>query len=42
MVRYRLVGDVPPKRHTQHRRPYFEEPIGGAGFSTDSSVPYHI
>ncbi|WP_199752222.1 hypothetical protein [Actinoplanes sp. ATCC 53533] len=21
MAHYRLLGDVPPKRHTQHRRP---------------------
>ncbi len=32
MAYYRTVGDVPPKRHTQHRRPdgglYAEELMG--------------
>jgi homogentisate 1,2-dioxygenase len=42
---YRRVGDVPPKRHTQHRRPdgglYAEELMGEEGFFSDSSLLYH-
>jgi homogentisate 1,2-dioxygenase len=42
---YRSVGEVPPKRHTQHRRPdgglYYEELMGEEGFSSDSSLLYH-
>ncbi|CAM03215.1 homogentisate 1,2-dioxygenase [Saccharopolyspora erythraea NRRL 2338] len=45
MAYYRCVGDVPPKRHTQHRTPdgglYFEELMGEEGFSADSSLLYH-
>jgi homogentisate 1,2-dioxygenase len=45
MAYYRSVGDVPPKRHTQHRRPdgglYSEELMGEEGFSSDSSLLYH-
>ena len=45
MPHYRTVGDVPPKRHTQHRRPdgrlYSEELMGEEGFSSDSSLLYH-
>jgi homogentisate 1,2-dioxygenase len=45
MVYYRAVGDVPPKRHTQHRDPegrlYREELMGEEGFSSDSSLLYH-
>jgi homogentisate 1,2-dioxygenase len=45
MAYYRILGDVPPKRHTQHRRPdgglYFEELTGEEGFSSDSSLLYH-
>ncbi|GAA4089582.1 homogentisate 1,2-dioxygenase [Actinomadura miaoliensis] len=45
MAYYRRVGDVPPKRHTQHRdgggRLYFEELMGEEGFSADSSLLYH-
>jgi homogentisate 1,2-dioxygenase len=45
MVYYRTVGDVPPKRHTQHRdvegRLYREELMGEEGFSSDSSLLYH-
>jgi homogentisate 1,2-dioxygenase len=45
MVFYRQVGDVPPKRHTQHRSPdgglYYEELMGEEGFSSDSSLLYH-
>lgn len=42
---YRSAGSVPPKRHTQHRRPdgglYYEELVGEEGFSSDSSLLYH-
>ncbi|MFC1413164.1 homogentisate 1,2-dioxygenase [Streptacidiphilus sp. N1-12] len=45
MAYYRALGSVPPKRHTQHRRPdgglYFEELMGEEGFSSDSSLLYH-
>ncbi|XVQ10614.1 homogentisate 1,2-dioxygenase [Spirillospora sp. CA-255316] len=45
MAYYRRVGDVPPKRHTQHRdaddRLYHEELMGEEGFSADSSLLYH-
>ena len=45
MAYYRRVGEVPPKRHTQHRDPdgglYFEELMGAEGFSSDSSLLYH-
>ncbi|MDX6374899.1 MAG: homogentisate 1,2-dioxygenase [Nocardioidaceae bacterium] len=45
MAHYRSVGDVPPKRHTQHRDPdgklYREELMGEEGFSSDSSLLYH-
>ncbi len=45
MAYYRQVGDVPPKRHTQHRRPdgglYAEELMGEEGFSADSALLYH-
>src|ERR671916_91439 len=45
MAYYRRVGDVPPKRHTQHRRPdgglYAEELMGEEGFSADSALLYH-
>src|SRR5688500_14024297 len=45
MAYYRRSGDVPPKRHTQHRRPdgglYYEELMGEEGFSADSSLLYH-
>ncbi len=46
MAFYRQVGSVPPKRHTQHRRPdgsglYYEELMGEEGFSADSSLLYH-
>jgi homogentisate 1,2-dioxygenase len=46
MTHYRSCGDIPPKRHTQHRRPdgglYSEELMGEEGFSSDSSLLYHI
>jgi homogentisate 1,2-dioxygenase len=45
MAFYRRVGDVPPKRHTQHRTPegglYREELMGEEGFSADSALLYH-
>jgi homogentisate 1,2-dioxygenase len=45
MANYRAVGEVPPKRHTQFRRPdgglYYEELVGEEGFSSDSSLLYH-
>lgn len=45
MAHYQRIGDVPPKRHTQHRSPdgglYFEELMGEEGFSSDSSLLYH-
>ncbi|MGH3939992.1 MAG: homogentisate 1,2-dioxygenase [Pseudonocardiaceae bacterium] len=45
MPYYRRVGDIPSKRHTQHRTPagalYYEELMGQEGFSSDSSLLYH-
>jgi len=45
MPYYRSVGPVPPKRHTQFRKPdgglYAEELMGQEGFSSDSSLLYH-
>src|SRR6478752_6429944 len=50
MAHYQSVGSIPPKRHTQHRRPgtgsapgelYYEELMGEEGFSSDSSLLYH-
>jgi homogentisate 1,2-dioxygenase len=45
MAYYRRVGNVPPKRHTQHRddagRLYSEELMGSDGFSAESSLLYH-
>jgi homogentisate 1,2-dioxygenase len=45
MAFYRRVGDVPPKRHTQHRRPdgglYAEELMGEEGFTADAALLYH-
>ena len=39
MAHYRSVGDIPPKRHTQHRaadgKLYSEELMGEEGFSSD-------
>ncbi|WP_026257258.1 homogentisate 1,2-dioxygenase [Actinopolymorpha alba] len=46
MTYYRRVGEVPPKRHTQFRQPdgtlYREELMGEEGFSSDSSLLYHV
>ena len=40
MPYYRRAGEVPPKRHTQHRAPdgslYYEELMGEEGFSSNS------
>ncbi len=45
MAHYRRIGNVPGKRHTQHRDPdgnlYYEELMGEEGFSSDSSLLYH-
>ncbi|HEX6237807.1 MAG TPA: homogentisate 1,2-dioxygenase [Acidimicrobiales bacterium] len=45
MPYYRRVGEVPPKRHTQFRRPdgglYAEELMGADGFSSSSALLYH-
>ena len=45
MAHYQQRGNVPPKRHTQHRAPdgglYYEELMGEDGFSSDSSLLYH-
>jgi homogentisate 1,2-dioxygenase len=42
---YRSLGNVPPKRHIQHRDAsgalYYEELMGEEGFSSDSSLLYH-
>ena len=43
---YRVVGEVPPKRHTQFRAAdgglRHEELMGEEGFSSDSSLLYHV
>ena len=45
MPYYRRVGEVPPKRHTQFRRPdgrlYAEELMSQEGFSFSTSLLYH-
>ncbi len=45
MAHYQRMGDVPRKRHTQHRDAdgnlYAEELMGEEGFSSDSSLLYH-
>ncbi|MGZ8750326.1 MAG: homogentisate 1,2-dioxygenase domain-containing protein, partial [Pseudonocardia sp.] len=45
MAHYRMVGNVPAKRHVQHRREsgelYYEELMGEEGFFSDSSLLYH-
>jgi homogentisate 1,2-dioxygenase len=45
MPYYRCIGELPPKRHTQFRRPdgrlYHEELMGAEGFSSDSALLYH-
>jgi homogentisate 1,2-dioxygenase len=46
MAHYHRSGKVPPKRHTQFRdeadRLYHEELMGEEGFSSDSSLLYHV
>lgn len=43
---YRVVGEIPRKRHQQFRKPdgglYAEELMGEEGFTSDSSLLYHI
>lgn len=45
MPHYLRVGDVPHKRHTQHRAAdgglFYEELVGANGFSADSALLYH-
>ncbi|GID90862.1 homogentisate 1,2-dioxygenase [Amorphoplanes digitatis] len=45
MAHYQRAGNIPAKRHTQHRDPggnlYYEELMGEEGFSSDSSLLYH-
>ena len=45
MPYYRVVGEIPRKRHVQFRRPdgglYAEELMGEEGFTSDSSLLYH-
>jgi len=50
VAHYQSRGSIPPKRHTQHRRPargrsqgelYYEELMGEEGFTSDSSLLYH-
>ncbi|MGI9005614.1 MAG: homogentisate 1,2-dioxygenase [Streptosporangiaceae bacterium] len=46
MPHYRVSGEIPRKRHTRFQRPggglYAEELMGEEGFSSDSSLLYHI
>ncbi len=46
MPYYRAVGEIPRKRHVQMRGPdgglYAEELMGEEGFSSDSSLLYHV
>lgn len=46
MPYYRVVGEIPRKRHTQFRKPdgglYAEELMGEEGFTSDSSLLYHV
>lgn len=45
MAHYQQAGNIPAKRHTQHRdsggKLYYEELMGEEGFSSDSSLLYH-
>ena len=34
MAHYAAMGSIPPKRHTQHRRPKNAGPHGGVGTGT--------
>jgi homogentisate 1,2-dioxygenase len=46
MPYYRVSGEIPRKRHTRFKRPggglYAEELMGEEGFSSDSSLLYHV
>ncbi|HEU4566583.1 MAG TPA: homogentisate 1,2-dioxygenase domain-containing protein [Marmoricola sp.] len=46
MAYYRAVGDIPRTRHTAHRdadgKIRYEELMGEEGFSSDSSLLYHV
>jgi homogentisate 1,2-dioxygenase len=46
MPYYRVIGEIPRKRHIRFSRPdgglYAEELMGEEGFSSDSSLLYHI
>ncbi len=46
MPYYRVTGEIPRKRHTRFPRPggglYAEELMGEEGFSSDSSLLYHV
>jgi len=46
MPYYRVTGEIPRKRHTRFQRPggglYAEELMGEEGFSSDSSLLYHV
>jgi homogentisate 1,2-dioxygenase len=46
MAHYYSLGQIPPKRHTQFRKPdgglYSEELVGTEGFSSLSSLVYHV
>ncbi len=46
MPYYRVSGEIPRKRHTRFQRPggglYSEELMGEEGFSSDSSLLYHV
>ena len=46
MPYYRVAGEIPRKRHTRFQRPggglYAEELMGEEGFSSDSSLLYHV
>ena len=46
MAHYYTLGQIPPKRHTQFRKPdgglYSEELVGTEGFSSLSSLVYHV
>ncbi len=43
---YHSLGQIPPKRHTQFRKPdgslYVEEVFGTHGFSGNESILYHL
>lgn len=51
MPRYHRVGDIPPKRHTRHRRTdggflgegiHYEEVITADGFAAEYAILYHL